>query len=471
MESRSDFARNGAPAPPEGIAEATIKSEHASEKDCDDKKEADEEEPVKGKDEEVPTSTAQATDFPEGGWRGWGTVAGAFLIQFCGFGYTGSFGVYQAYYVQTYLANESASAISWIGGMNAFLVISSGLVTGRLYDKGYFYYLLIGGSILYSFSLFMLSLAQPDHYYQVFLCQGLGMGLGAGTVYVSSVAVVSHYFVKWRALAMTIVASGSSLGAVIHPIMLNNTLNGWLGFGNAVRASAGLVTGLLLIACLLMRPRLPPSKHTITIAQAARKFSRDPAYIFATIGLSLFTIAFYYPLFYIQLDASVHGLSSTFSFYSLVILNSASFVGRLAPGFLAHSFGVANMITIAVLGCSILLFVMIAVKSVASVVVVGIIYGFFAGNYITLMAPLMAVLSDNMSELGVRMGLAFAFSGIGGLVGGAISGALLTSKYIWWRPAVFSGALGMFATASFAAMTFCLARKARTAKRRPEAEP
>lgn len=120
-------------------------------------------------------------------------------------------------------------------------------------------------------------------FYQVFLCQGLGLGLGTGILYIPSMAVLSHYFVKRRAIAMTIVASGSSLGAVMHPIMLNNTF-GPLGFGNAVRASAGMVTGLLLIACLLMRTRLPPPTHKADLTKALKKFSRDGAFIATTLG-------------------------------------------------------------------------------------------------------------------------------------------------------------------------------------------
>lgn len=76
---------------------------------------------------------------------------------------------------------------SWIGSLNAFLVISGGLIAGRLYDRGYLcvrssfsticsllnldalhsYHLLYGGSLLLAFSLFMLSLAKPNQYYQV----------------------------------------------------------------------------------------------------------------------------------------------------------------------------------------------------------------------------------------------------------------------------------------------------------------
>lgn len=143
------------------------------------------------------------------------------------------------------------------------------------------------GSLLLSLGLFMLSLAQPDQFYQVFLSQGVCAGIGAGMLYVPSYAVVGHYFLKRRTLAMSIVASGSSLGAAIHPIMLNNLFDS-IGFGNAVRASAGLVSGMLLCACFLMRTRLPPPDKTIPLIPAIRKFSKDWAYICAVAGYVTF---------------------------------------------------------------------------------------------------------------------------------------------------------------------------------------
>src|ERR1700709_83224 len=97
-------------------------------------------------------------------------------------------------------------------------------------------------------------------------------------------AIVSQYFHKRRAFVMTFVASGACLGAVVHPIMLNNTLNGRLGFANGVRASAGLISGLLFIACFLIRPRLPPSKGTTNFLETANKCAHDSAYIFGTAG-------------------------------------------------------------------------------------------------------------------------------------------------------------------------------------------
>ncbi|KAJ7093491.1 major facilitator superfamily domain-containing protein [Mycena epipterygia] len=394
----------------------------------------------------------------QGGLRAWATVAGAFLVQFCGFGYSTSFGVYQDFYTREYLTQSSSSAISWIGSISGFLVISSGLVSGRLYDRGYFYFLVCGGTLLQCVSLFMLSLCKPEQLYQIFLAQGIGAGLGAGILYVPSISVVSHYFKKRRALAMSIVASGSSLGAVIHPIMLNKTLRSYLGFGNAVRASAGLVSGLLIIACLLMRPRLPPAATHPPFWKSLPRFARDRTYVLATIAMCAYSIGLYFPLFYLQLDAVKHGIHQPFAFYSLVIMNASSFVGRLSPGLFVRRFGVINIVTV-VAGCgAVLILSMIALHSVASVVVMGVLYGYCIGIFVTLMAPLISVLTDDLGELGLRMGVSFAIVGIGNLIGPPISGALLTKNFIWWRPALFSGVMAFVGFSFFFATAIAVRR-------------
>ncbi|KAG1796829.1 major facilitator superfamily domain-containing protein [Suillus plorans] len=398
-------------------------------------------------------------EFPEGGLAAWMTIFGAFLAQLCGIGYTMSFGVYQDFYTQHYLTNETSSAISWIGSLNTFLVTAVGLVSGPLYDRGYFYHLIIAGSLLQSFSLFMLSLSKPDQYYQIFLAQGLGMGIASGLVYVPTITIVSHYFRRKRTLAMTFVASGSSLGAVIHPIMLNNLLNGRLGFGNGVRASAGFVSVLLLIACLCMRTRLDPPVTPANYIVAAKKCIGDAPFICMIAGGFFFQTGFYYPLFFIQLDSIEHGLSVTFSFYSLVILNVSNCVARVTSGFIAAFTGVPNLVIVATISAGVLNLGMIGLSSLASAVVLSVMYGYFAGLYIAMMAPLVATLTPDLSELGARMGICFFISGFGGLIGTPISGALLTSNYTWWIPAVFSGVVSVTGGMMYAVMRFIFVRR------------
>ncbi|KAK1224500.1 hypothetical protein PQX77_012613 [Marasmius sp. AFHP31] len=405
-------------------------------------------------------------ELPNGGLRAWSTVLGGFLLQFCCGGYSVSFGVYQDFYVREFLTNSSPSAISWIGSVNTCLLIAGGVIAGRLYDRGYFYWLLYGGSILTVFSLFMLSLAKPNHYYQVFLSHGVGAGLGVGMTYVPSIAITAQYFSTRRALAMTTIATGASIGSIVHPIMLNNTL-GKLGFANAVRASTGMIAGLLLIACCLMKTRTTAKKQASGSSKTVLKgISKDPAYIAATVGLMVLSIGFYFPLFYIQLDAVKHNLNETFAFYSLVILNFANVLGRIIPGFLANTFGVANMITASALICSAVTFAMIGLKNEIGVVFIALIYGFVIGAIISLMGPLIVLLTSDISELGARMGIAYFFSGIAGLIGTPIAGALLTEDFIWWRPAVFSGATSFVGGAFYILMLIILRQKRSRAESR-----
>jgi MFS family permease len=379
-------------------------------------------------------------------------------VQFSGYGYATSFGVYQDFYTQHYLTKQTSSAISWIGSLNMFLLTAVGLVSGSLYDRGYFYHLMIVGSLLQSFSLFMLSLSKPDQYYQIFLAQGIGSGIAAGLMFVPSTAVIAHYFRRKRTLVLTFVASGSSLGATIHPIMLNNLLNGPLGFSNGVRASAGLVSVLLLIACLCMRTRLDPPTTPVNYIVAARKCIRDVPFVLMIAGACLFQIGFYYPMFFLQLDSIKHGLSVTFSFYSLVILNASNCVGRVSSGFIAAFTGVPNLTIVATISCGVLNLGLIGLSSLASTTVLGVIYGYFAGLYIGAWVPLMADLTPDLSELGARMGICFCMSGFGILIGTPISGALLTSNYIWWIPALFSGIIALTGSMMYIIMRLMLSK-------------
>ncbi|OAX31165.1 MFS general substrate transporter [Rhizopogon vinicolor AM-OR11-026] len=398
------------------------------------------------------------SEFPEGGLAAWATVFGSFLVQVCTLGYSLSFGVYQDFYTQHYLINETPSAISWIGSLSAFLMLSVGVISGSLYDGGYFYHLIIAGSLLQSFSLFMLSLAKPNQYYQIFLAQSVCSGLASGLLYIPSLAVISHHFRWKRTLAMSLVASGSSLGSIIFPIMLNNLLNSPAGFANGVRASAGLVSGLLVIACLCMRTRLDPPAIPVNYISVIKKCIHDVPFVFMMAGNFLFVIGAYYPAFFLQLDSIKHGVSSTFSFYSLVILNASNFIGRVTSGYIAAFTGVQNLTILAAFSCAVVIFGMIGLSSLVSVVVLGVFYGSFAGVWAAMTAPLLTTLVSDVSELGARMGITFFINGLGFLIGPPISGALLTSNYTWWAPALFSGIVALAGAMMYTLMRLTFVR-------------
>ena len=117
---------------------------------------------------------------------------------------------------------------------------------------------------------------------------------------------------------MAIVASGSSTGGTLHPIMLNNLFNGRhaIGFGGAVRASAGMVAGCMAIAIAVIRKDRPSkavrdrkdsdaedgksekaskqSENTaqIPLAKAVVKFAKDPPFVLMMIACGALTRLF-----------------------------------------------------------------------------------------------------------------------------------------------------------------------------------
>ena len=123
-----------------------------------------------------------------------------------------TFGVYQAYY--TIHLGQSPSNISWIGSIQAYLLLLVGVVTGPLYDAGYFRSLLLTGSFLVVFGMMMTSIC--IEYWQLMLAQAACIGVGCGCIFVPSVAIIPTYFTTKKALATGIAAAGSSFGLFTH---------------------------------------------------------------------------------------------------------------------------------------------------------------------------------------------------------------------------------------------------------------
>ncbi|TFY52943.1 hypothetical protein EVG20_g10333, partial [Dentipellis fragilis] len=373
--------------------------------------------------------------FPEGGLRAWLTVAGGSMVVFCTFGAVQSFGVYQDYYTRISLNEHTASEVSWIGSFQVFMLFALGLPVGKLFDEGYFRETVVVGALIYLFSLFMLSLTQPHQYYQTFLAQGVGMGLGMGILFIPALSVTSHYFQRRRSLAMGCVIAGSSLGGVVWPIMLNHLLNERAGFRWAVRASGFIALGLLFAAVLFMKTRLPgrrdrPNAKPVSI----RTVLTDVPYLICIIGGF-----FVYWVFYLQLFANLHGVPRNIVHYTIPILNASSLFGRTLPNIAADRYGRFNVAIPLTVTTGLLIFAMFGATNVHGLLGFAIVYGFFSGAWMSLTAPVVSLFATSVDEVGLRLGCGMFLFSFALLTGNPISGALLESpRYLWGRPIVFN---------------------------------
>ena len=141
-------------------------------------------------------------------------------------------------------------------------------------------------------------------------------------------SVQSHWFLRRRAFAIGIVTSGSSLGGIAFPIMLNKLfVNPSFGYTDGVRASGYVIAACLVIANLIMAPhpaRLIAHKPPLP---SLRKIM-TPTFCCMTFGALLLNFGLWLPLFFLQLYAQFQGVSQNLSFYTLAIYNAGSFFGR-----------------------------------------------------------------------------------------------------------------------------------------------
>lgn len=92
-------------------------------------------------------------------------VLGAFFLMFNSWGIANTFGAFQTYYEGNLLSDQSPSNISWIGSIQAFLLLFlGGLCTGPIFDAGYMRELVVVGSLLAVLGMMMTSICQEYWY-------------------------------------------------------------------------------------------------------------------------------------------------------------------------------------------------------------------------------------------------------------------------------------------------------------------
>ncbi|KAH0828906.1 MFS general substrate transporter [Lanmaoa asiatica] len=432
---------------------------------------------------------ARSITFPEGGLQAWLTVAGGFLVVVCTSGTMQSFGVYQDYYTRVSLTEYPTSDIAWIGQVFArddLKCLTAQIATLQIRAD---FFLLFRWSIECSSMMdgsdscwpsgacsmsFLLSLVQPHQFYQILLSQGFGMGIAMGILFLPTLSIQAHYFKRRRALAMGIIMSGSSVGSVAYPIMINHFFNGPIGFAWGVRIVTFVYLVLLFIANAIMRTRLPPAKlNQDNVPVNIRNILTDGPFWVCIAGIAATFWGLFVPskfvimysmrsesciVFYIQLFAAENHVSSIVENYVVAIFNAAGFFGRIVPMIFADMWSASNgkdhdfrtfllllneFTTLVIIPITVvaggLVFAMLGATSDGGVVAFAILFGFFSGGFVSLTAPASAAFSRNIGEVGTRLGFMTFLASFALLTGEPISGVLLSPPaYSWTRPIIFS---------------------------------
>ncbi|KAI1499113.1 MFS monocarboxylate transporter-like protein [Biscogniauxia marginata] len=354
-----------------------------------------------------------------GGFTAWSQVFVSFLLVLNGFGYFSAFGLFQSHWTE--VLHAKPSDIAWVGSLSLFLLFFLGTLSGPLMDRGHFHSIVFIGC---SFQLLgVFSTSAVSRYWQLILAQGLVQGIGNGLLFTPCVALVSVYFTKNRAFALSLAACGAPIGGIIFPV-ISRQLSGHIGYPWTIRIMGFIMLFNMILIFTFGRPRKFEKDKRPLIEPAAFK---EPAYLFYAIGIFFTLWGIYIAYFYTSTyGRTVIRISESDSLTLLVVLNAVGVPGRLIPALVADRFfGPFNTMLPFVLGSSILLLVWMRVESTGAFYAFVSLYGICANAVQTLFPSTLSSFETNPSKVGQRVGMVFGVGSLACLTGPPLAGVLI----------------------------------------------
>jgi MFS family permease len=317
-----------------------------------------------------------------------------------------------------------------------------GIMMGRLSDRYGVRLPMVGATCALAIGYVAASLSSSVLMYAI--VQGVLIGmLGSSASFGPLLADISHWFVRRRGLAVSIVASGNYLAGAVWPPIVQYLIEtvGW----RSAHLYIGVICLLTMLPLTYAMRRAPPHVGETSSAPAASRAPRS-------LGISPFAlqtllmiagvaccVAMSMPQVHIVAYCADLGYGPAVGAQMLSIMLASGIVSRLASGWIAdHIGGLRTLLLGSVLqGVALLLY--IPFDGVTSLFIVSALFGLFQGGIV----PSYAIILREYfapNEAGARVGLVIMATLFGMALGGWMSGAVFdfTGSY---RAAFINGLL------------------------------
>ncbi len=349
--------------------------------------------------------------------RGWVVVVGGALACGTAFGTVYTFGAFFEAMVEDLDAGRGSTAL--VFGVTLLLFFGFGVVSGPMADRFGPRRLVVGGSVLLAAGLALTS--RVDTVATGYLTYGVGVGLGGGMIVTPMYAIAGGWFVRRRALAMGVVATGNGLGTLIL-VPLAERLIADHGWRTAYLTLALIDLVLITTASLvLLAPPVPAAPPALPRMRAVAGVS---AFRLLFVTSLLFSVSLFIAFGFVVDFATAEGISSSRAALLVGIIGAASVVGRLGLTALAGRVAAVRLLQACLAAQPVAFALWLAAGGsypllVTFAVCLGVAYGGFVA-----LGPETAAVLFGVVGLGAVMGLMFLGAGLGGLVGPPLAGWL-----------------------------------------------
>ena len=345
----------------------------------------------------------------------------------------GAVGMWSVVVVMPVVQAEFAAtrgAVSLAATMIFFGFGLGGVITGRITDR---FGIVRAMAISIAFLAGSYVLAGLSTALWQFIVVSFLMGLGTSATFAPLMAEASHWFERYRGLAVTIVASGNYIAGTFWPPLVNWSTQefGWRATHFAIAvACAVLMTLLLLVLRAIMGGHAAPDHANAPPPRVDLNLSTNTLTVLLCIASISCCVAMSMPQVHIVSYCGDLGYGVARGAEMLALMMAFGIVSRIGSGFIADRFGGMVTLMIGSVAQAFALFFYLFFTSLPSLYLISAMFGLFQGGIVPSYA---IIVRETMpaNEAATRVGIVIFASVVGMSFGGWVSGVIfdLTGSY------------------------------------------
>ncbi|KAA1116829.1 hypothetical protein PGTUg99_023668 [Puccinia graminis f. sp. tritici] len=371
-------------------------------------------------------------------WPAWRYLAAMFMLEFAIWGFGCSYGVLLDYYLHSKFQNDPGASIILpsvgtvnTGIMAALVPVITTFTNIFPRSKVPITY---GGLAIFLGSIFLSSFAQNSIH--VLLTMGLGFGFGGVAAYIPPLSYLPGWFLERRGLANGVIFSGSGIGGLVFPIILEVLLP-MDGAGKALKYCALVLTIMCGAAAYVIKPRTdgPPEtkakSDNFLAAFGDVTVFKDTNFWSFLLSNTLQALGSFLPGLYLPNYAHSISLGPSSGMILLASFNVSTIFSKIIFGILSDHFSpyLIGCCTSAVASLSVFgLWGGLGSTGLASLVMFAIVFGITSGCWTTLYFSRIQRLKVDENTTMTLYGAYSMTRGVGNIISGPVSSALMRVK-------------------------------------------